>query len=272
MKPARIAVLAIAIAAAGGSALLARGMVSDRDQPTADAAPRTFDTVDVLVAAKEVTLGQVVGTPDLKWQAWPREAAGAGFVRRDQQPGASEEFKGAIARVSMLSGEPINDVKLVRSDRAGFMSAILPKGMRAISIKISPETGAGGFILPNDRVDVILTRREKDDQELGGRERYLSDTVLSNVRVLAIDQQVAEKDGNKVVVGKTATLELMPDQAESLVLAQSMGDLSLALRSLRDSDAGGGTPISANRFRNGRGGGTVSIVRYGTRSLVAPGN
>jgi len=267
MKPARIAVLAIAIAAAGGAAFLARGLVSGQGK-TVPTAARSLDTVDVLVAAKTVSLGQVVGTSDLKWQPWPKEAAGAGLIRRDSQPDAEQTFTGAIARAGMLSGEPINSAKLVRSDQAGFMSAILPTGMRAISIKISPETGAGGFILPNDRVDVIMTRREtKQTDRGGGGDRFLSDTVLSNVRVLAIDQQVAEKDGEKVVVGKTATLELKPEQAENLALAQSMGELSLALRSLRDT---AGDPVSAGGLGGGAGG-TVAVVRYGARSLVAPG-
>ena len=116
------------------------------------------------------------------------------------------------------------------------MAAILPTGMRAVSTDISPETGAGGFILPNDHVDVILTRRDRDaEQANGGVESHVSETILSNVRVLAIDQTVEEKNGQRVVVGKTATLELSPPLAEKLMLAHQLGTLSLALRSLVDS-------------------------------------
>lgn len=266
MKPARIAILAIALAAAGGSAILARGLVSNNEPVAEGPAPR-MNTVEVLVASKDVTLGQVVTAADIGWQDWPSSAARTGFIRRDANPGAMEEYKGAIARVGMLAGEPVNDAKLVRSDTAGFLSAILPKGSRAISIKISPETSAGGFILPNDRVDVILTRQEKSEGERG-QGRFISETVLTNVRVLAIDQQVAEKDGEKVVVGKTATLELRPLQAEELALAESRGEIALALRSLRDagevSDAG-----SENRSR--RRTGTVTVVRFGAASQVNPG-
>src|SRR5450759_140439 len=104
--------------------------------------------------------------------------------------------------------------------------------MRAISTQISPETGAGGFILPNDHVDVILTRRDRDADKSGAGETKTSETVLSNIRVLAIDQNVEEKNGQKVVVGKTATLELTPGQAETLVLSQQVGTLSLSLRSI----------------------------------------
>ena len=117
------------------------------------------------------------------------------------------------------------------------MAAILPQGMRAISTEISPETGAGGFILPNDHVDVILSRRDKEAEKAAGVEVHTSEIILSNVRVLAIDQTVEEKNGQRVVVGKTATLELAPHQAEALARAKIMGTLSLALRSIVDFDA-----------------------------------
>src|SRR5438270_12341240 len=107
--------------------------------------------------------------------------------------------------------------------------------MRAISTEISPETGAGGFILPNDHVDVILSRRDKEAEKASGVDVHTSETILANVRVLAIDQTVEEKNGQRVVVGKTATLELSPRQAETLTLARQLGSLSLALRSLLDA-------------------------------------
>jgi pilus assembly protein CpaB len=269
MKPARIAVLAIALVAAAGSALLARGLISSPPAPEVVERAITVDTVDVLVASSDIEIGQVVKSGDISWQPWPSKAARGGFIRRDAVPDALDNYSGAIARVGLLSGEPVNDIKLVRSDTAGFLSAILPKGMRAISTKISPETGAGGFILPNDRVDVIMTRREQVT-ELGRRERHISETVLTNVRVLAIDQAVAEKDGQKVVVGKTATLELGPAQAETLSLAQSMGEIALALRSLRDASPDDDTP-DAERSLNASASESVSLVRYGLRNQVVPG-
>ena len=134
-----------------------------------------------------------------------------------------------------VAGEPIREAKLVNAKGSGFMAAILPSGMRAVSTQISPETGAGGFILPNDHVDVILTRRDREAEKATGTEVQTSETILSNVRVLAIDQTVQEKNGQKVVVGKTATLELTPRQVETLALAQQLGSLSLALRSITDA-------------------------------------
>src|SRR5947207_9959827 len=117
------------------------------------------------------------------------------------------------------------------------MAAILPTGMRAISTEISPETGAGGFILPNDRVDVILSKREKNPDRSSPSDIVNSETILANVRVLAIDQAPKEKDGQNAVVGKTVTLELKPEQAETLARARQSGTLSLALRSIADINA-----------------------------------
>ncbi|HVI15391.1 MAG TPA: Flp pilus assembly protein CpaB, partial [Pseudolabrys sp.] len=148
---------------------------------------------------------------------------------------------------------------------SGFMAAILPSGMRAISTQISPETGAGGFILPNDHVDVILTRRERDaDKQSNGGDSYNSGTILSNVRVLAVDQTVEEKNGQKVVVGKTATLELTQPQAELLAVSQQLGTLSLALRSL--TDAMRDDPKSEER-PDGRGN-RVNVVRFGVSTIA----
>ena len=139
------------------------------------------------------------------------------------------------------------------------MAAVLPAGKRAISTEISAETGAGGFILPNDHVDVLLTRRDKQAEKSAGVEIHTSEIILSNVRVLAIDQTVEEKNGQRVVIGKTATLELTPPQAETLALARQLGTISLALRSLVDFDAkekpetddGGGRRNSVNMVRFG---------------------
>src|SRR5690606_8216066 len=149
------------------------------------------------------------------WQAWPASSANGTFIVKKDRPDAVENLSGSIARAPFVAGEPMRETKLVKAKGSGFMAAILPSGMRAVSTEISPETGAGGFILPNDRVDVILSHRERNPVT---NEMRASETILTNVRVLAIDQTVEEKDGQKVVVGKTATLELTPGQAETLAM------------------------------------------------------
>jgi pilus assembly protein CpaB len=143
------------------------------------------------------------------------------------------------------------------------MAAILPAGMRAVSTEISPETGAGGFILPNDRVDVILSRRDKEAERLTGVETMVGETLLSDVQVLAIDQNVEEKNGQRVVVGKTATLELTQRQAETLAMGRLMGSLSLALRSLVDRSKGG-VDVPADEVPSNR----VNMVRFGVSTTA----
>ena len=232
MKTARLVVLAIALSAGGVAAYLASG--SD-PKPTATEPVAQLPTVDVLVAKSDIGLGQPVGPNDVQWQTWPSATASNNFIRRADRPDATSEIAGSIARSPFIAGEPIREPKLVKTNGSGFMAAVLPGGMRAVSTEISPETGAGGFILPNDRVDVILSKRDR----VGAAEVVTSEIILSNIRVLAIDQAPRERDGQNSVVGKTATLELKPSQAEALARARQTGTLSLALRSLVDANSNG---------------------------------
>jgi pilus assembly protein CpaB len=255
MTPARIIVLVIAIAAGGVAAMLASG--SDPNPPEPVKVVQA-EMVDVLVAKTAINVGQTVSPAELQWQPWPVNAAAPTFIRKSTMPNAMERLTGAIARYAFVAGEPINESKLINAKGSGFMAAILPSGMRAISTEISAETSAGGFILPNDRVDVILTRREKDEKG----DHFVSETILRNVRVLAIDQTVGEKDGQKVVIGRTATLELTPGQAETLALSRQQGTMSLALRSLAD---GQGSADADDGQHNRRG---INVLRYGVRSTT----
>jgi pilus assembly protein CpaB len=234
MKTARLVVLGIAIAAGGVAAYLAS---SSDTKPVVAEAPPPLPTVDVLVAKSDIGLGQAVGADDMQWQTWPAATASNNFIRRNDRPEATTQIAGSIARYPFIAGEPIREVKLVKANGSGFMAAVLPGGMRAVSTEISPETGAGGFILPNDRVDVILSRHEKNPDRTISTDVIVSEIVLSNIRVLAIDQAPREKDGQNSVVGKTATLELKPAQAELLARARQSGTLSLALRSMLDAHA-----------------------------------
>jgi pilus assembly protein CpaB len=264
MKPARIIVIVIALAAGGLAAMLASGN-RQTEAPKAPPPPPPLATVDVLVAKNDLRVGQVVSDHDVGWQTWPAASAGSNFVRKTDRPDAIKDFVGAIVRSQVLAGEPIRDSKVIAGKGGGFMAAILPHGMRAVSLDVSPETGAGGFILPNDHVDVMLTRHDRNAEKVLGVEKLISETILRNVRVLAVDQNVEEKDGQKVVVGKTATIELDPRQAETLALSRQLGTLSLTLRSLLDSQSP--TPEGGDEEDNhGKG---VNTVRYGVSTQSA---
>jgi pilus assembly protein CpaB len=217
--------------------------------------------VDVLVAKSDIGLGQAVRPEDLQWQTWPAATASSNFIRRNERPDATTQVAGSIARAPFIAGEPIREPKLVKADGSGFMAAILPTGMRAVSTEISPETGAGGFILPNDRVDVILSRHSKNPDRTDSTDIVVSEIILGNVRVLAIDQAPKEKDGQNAVVGRTVTLELKPEQTATLAAARQAGTLSLALRSIADVnmvDIGSDPALKR--------GGSINVVRYGVPS------
>jgi pilus assembly protein CpaB len=233
MKTARIVVLGIALSAGGVAAYLASSTDGPKVAPAEPVAQ--LPTVDVLVAKSDIGLGQNVKPEDLQWQSWPQATASNAFIKRPDRPDATTQLVGSIAREPLIAGEPIRDQKLVKANGSGFMAAILPSGARGISTEISPETGAGGFILPNDRVDVILTRRERHPENPSQPEAVISEVILSNVRVLAIDQAPKEKEGQTNLVGKTVTLELQPDQAETLARSRQTGTLTLALRSITDA-------------------------------------
>src|SRR5690606_14203876 len=124
----------------------------------------------------------------LAWQSWPNEAISEAFITRESDPNALEELTGAIARVPLYSGEPLRRSKLIGEGQS-FMSSILPSGKRAVATRIAADTSAGGFILPNDYVDVIMTRRSSDPAS-GGTDGFITETILKNIRVLAIDQAI----------------------------------------------------------------------------------
>lgn len=254
MGVTRIAILAVAAVAAVFAALLVQGMIGS-GKTTVQSSKQDVAVSEVLVAANDLSLGRVVGQGDLKWMAWPDNALSSSYITKKLSPNALSETVGGTVRQSLTAGEPATISKIVRPGSAGFMAALLAPGARAVSVKISAETGAGGFILPNDRVDVLVTTQ-------GNRNDHFTRTVLSNVRVLAIDQSFKEKGSDSVAVGKTATLELLPNQAEVLAQSEAAGTVSLALRSLADSsaDKDQGSTIT---------GGAVTLLRYGNASRIA---
>jgi pilus assembly protein CpaB len=247
----------IALGAGGMAAYLA----SRSDNKPLPAEPvAQLQTVDVLVAKADIGLGQTVNADAMQWQTWPAANASNSFIRRSDRPDATTQIAGSIARAPFIAGEPIREQKLVRANGSGFMAAILSSGKRAVSIEISPETGAGGFILPNDRVDVILSMREKNAGT--SSDIVHSEIILTNIRVLAIDQAPKEKDGQNALVGKTVTLELKPEQTETLARARQSGTLSLALRSIADVNTADNNVEDPASRRDV----SINVIRYGVSS------
>lgn len=258
MDRTRMIVLAVAAVAAGAVALLARSLLGGGTPPTvAAAAPQPLMS-EVLVAAGDLTPGAPLTQASVRWEGWPKASVDPSFITRATAPDLSKVVQGAVVRAPMMAGEPLTTTKVVHADSAGFLSAKLMRGMRAVSIAISVDTGAGGFILPNDRVDILCT------QQLGDAHRYRVSTILNDVRVLAVDQTYDSKD-TKTVVGRTATLELSPDQVQLVERAKAGGTLSLALRALGDSGTTADAKVAASAQHDSSQSSSneIDVVRYG---------
>ncbi len=259
MNTPRLVILGVAAIAAGGAALLARGLLGGgTPHASAALAPPSVAMSEVLVASSDLAPGAHLNASDVRWQKWPRASLDANFITDAKTPTPAAAVSGTVVRSPIVAGEPITANKIVRTDSAGAMAATLTPGMRAVSISVTTESGAGGFILPNDRVDIILTGHNAENTS-----QYRTLTVLSNVRVLALDQTYQEDKGQKVITAKTATLEVSPPQAEVLAWAQATGTLTLALRGLADSTA---SSLAESAIANSAGSaasGAINIIRYG---------
>ncbi len=277
MSKMRIIVLAVAILASVGAALIGLRLIGQRPTPGATEVVEvnTVKTTDVLVATKDIKFGDKFTPDSMSWQAWPTANVQDAMITKDEQPDALEKIGQGRAKAAIYVGETINDRKIVQTGDRGFLAAILPKGMRAISVAISERSSAGGFILPNDRVDVILTKKVSVD---GGSQLVSSETVLSNVRVLAVNQNYGKQEDGAVDTiavpeGKTATLELSARQSEVIAQVESMGELSLSLRSIAESDGLSveqNNPVLAEKYTaNGKSGSSDTLfVRYGRETYA----
>jgi len=260
MSPIRLIILLVAAAAAVGAALLVRDM-SSQPAPQANSGKPVeivreveVSSTKVLVSRSDKRVGSLLTPEDFQWSDWPEKAVHGGYFTQESDPGAIEELSGSVVKTALLAGEPIVPQKIVKKGETGFMAALLRPGMRAISVEISPETASAGFILPDDRVDVILTYEVEVLTERGPTDTTLTKTVIENARVLAIDQIFGEMDGAAVLTGSTATLELEPKQAELLAHSGRLGRISLALRSVADANENDGATIAATGLLSGDSG------------------
>jgi pilus assembly protein CpaB len=243
MRFRTVLLLLIAIGLAGGTAMLARNWLEgQRTALMAQAKPEAKAQVkQVLVAKVEIQTGTFVRPEMLRWQAWPDAALDAAYAVEGQKK--IEDFVGALARFPVNPGEPITEAKLVSPGNSGFLAAVLQPGLRAVSVPVTLTSGISGFVFPGDRVDMILTHVIPQEGQATA-ERRASETVLRDIRVLAIDQKVETKNGEPVVA-RSATVEVTPKQGEIIAVVQEMGRLSLSLRSLAREDAEPATIPSA---------------------------
>ena len=270
MKSKQLAVLGIALVAAAGAGYLAFNLSKPKPvviQQQVEKGP-DVELEKVLVASSDLAIGSKL-SGNFRWQDWPSAAVTDGLITRTAEPEAGDDLEDWVVRNIIYEGEPIRKSKLLGPGER-FMSSMLPSGKRAVAVQISTATSAGGFILPNDFVDLIMTRRsQRTEQTASASDGFITETILKNIRVLAIDQTIVEdEDGNKTIIGETATLELTPQQAEIVTVAQQMADrLSLSLRSIADitdqSTDEADYLVSGNSRR-----GTVRLIKSGEVSEV----
>lgn len=270
MRPARIILVVVALAAGGLAALLV--MRTRAPAPSAEVVTQVVQEqkTQVLVAKAPIGMGERLKPDTLEWQDWPEGAVRPEYVTVSAMPDAPAELTGAVARFEFFPGEPIREQKLVRSDQ-GYLSAVLASGMRGVAVGVNAVSSAGGFVVPNDHVDVLLTTSTPAGQQ--------SEVVLSNVRVLAIGKRLGEmgvsggdeKAENDSPTPETfdnstvATLELTPGQAETLINASMRGQLSLTLRSIADFGKGADAQRPASTSQ------AVRVIRFGKEQSVMAG-
>jgi pilus assembly protein CpaB len=269
MNRLQIVVLGVSVVAFGGAYFVFNNYLGSQHKPQAVVEAPKLSTQKVLVAAQDIPKGSVVNEQQVVWTDWPKDSVSELMILKDGTPDTVAELKDTMTRDSFLRGEPLRRDKLVKAGIGSYMAAVLPSGMRAVAIRIenTGDSSAGGFILPNDRVDVVRVYQDEDATKARGSMVLGHQVILSNVRVLAIGQNVQEENGKKVVVGGNATLELDPKQSEMVVFAQnSQGShLILVLRSLVDSS---GETITVNDPSDSNGKG-LTIVRYGAAQQAA---
>jgi pilus assembly protein CpaB len=236
MRLRTLLLLFVAIVLAGGTAVLARSwLAAQRAAEIAEASPLALPTPakSVLVARSGIQRGQILKPDDLIWQIWPEGALDKNYVLLGTR--TPESFAGSVARNPVAGGEPITEAKIVAPGNRGFLAAVLRPGMRAISVPVTITSGISGFIFPGDEVDLMITH-QVPAKAGGSYEHKAAETVLHDVRVIAIDQRLETKAG-EALVAHTATLEVTPKQTEMIALAGEIGKLSLSLRSLVSASA-----------------------------------
>jgi pilus assembly protein CpaB len=244
----RLVIPLIALLLAGTATFAARSYLGDRGQPEAAAETPPPPRKAVLVAAQDLAAGSFIQEGSVRWQEWPEVATPETYLLRGEKD--EQELVGAVVRRPLAVGEPMVDGILVKPGDRGFLAAVLDPGMRAVSVPVDEAFSNAGLIFAGDRVDLILTQTIEPADESGGSRR-VSETVLQDVRIIAMGRQLKSEGGAESEEGKpvrTATLETTPAAAEKVALVTELGKLSLSLRSLAVADASRPTPTDGTRF------------------------
>lgn len=271
MGSVRYVILAVAAIAAIALAFIVRGMLTPDRPSLVASAPPPKPVVQVLVAKRDLPIGTRLVAADLGWQPWPADALNASFVTDGTAPslpakmpdkavqkvarvtndmiapqGPMQAFEGSIVKEALAAGEPVVARKVVRAGQSGFMAVVLQPGSRAMAVPINAETAAGGFILPGDRVDVLQARASGD-----GGKAFVTEVLMRNVRVLAIDQNIEPSKDSKTIVGGVATLEIPAVDVEVMARGKAQGEMQLALRSYADIGGGAGRGVASRSAAQG---------------------
>ncbi|MEO0883707.1 MAG: Flp pilus assembly protein CpaB [Pseudomonadota bacterium] len=271
MSPFRILILLIAAGAAMGVAFLVRSATSaPAVATTTEIQVETIEEevqvseVEVLVASRDLRIGEVMTPEDFRWALWPENEVNPNFYVKEDSKDVVSDLSGKIVRNYIYEREPIISKRIIERGDTSVLAALVSPGMRAVSMEISAETASGGFILPEDRVDVILTYETERFTREGVIDETESVIIIENARVLAIDQGLRTEDDTVTLVGSTATLELSADDAALIAFGEREGTLSLALRSMVDALQAGDTVISrAGDFAAGKETSAVTVFRNG---------
>ncbi|HAY06075.1 MAG TPA: Flp pilus assembly protein CpaB [Hyphomonas sp.] len=270
MSPMRIIILVLALAAAGGAAFLVLQLSKPQivTQTVTESEllvkEKEVSEVQVLTVTRDFLVGETIKSEDLQWSHWPKANVVEGYYVYTVVPASVEELNGAVVKTALYKGEPLLPQKIVMKGEQGLLSAMMSPDMRAVSVEISAESASGGFVLPNDRVDLILTYDQKSQPERGISERTLASTIIQNVRILAIDQNFAvNAEGETARLGSTATIEVTPREAELVAMAQRVGKVTLSLRPLDTFVSGTDRNARIEMLEENAGSTGVTIFRNG---------
>jgi len=248
MRARTIVLLLVALVLAGGTTMMARFWLASQRAQTAEATPIAVPTPSksVLIARSQIQRGQLLKPEDFAWQQWPEGGVDKNYIVLGTK--SPDDFTGWVARLPISAGEPVTEAKIIAPGNRGFLAAVLHPGMRAVSVPVSVTSGISGFVFPGDQVDLLMTYSYQSPQHPGQGNQVMvehkaTETVLKNIRVIAIDQKLDSKAGEPVVA-KTATFEVTPKQSEIIALADQMGKISLSLRSLVPGPEEGKTEVA----------------------------